>query len=584
MARIACAGLRRSGVVTVVSLVAFTFPVVAGAGAGAQGAPPGSEPGSGTGTSSPRQAVAAAPLAPMFSEIGRLSLSVDGLGTNDPAGGVVQVEKAPGATVRNAYLAATSRGFSGYTPVDADVTVDGSAVSWDAASTRSNSISSVNVLADVTGLVKAKVDAAPSGRVDFIVAEPSDSTNIEGEILAVVLDDPTVQTQKRIVLHYGAQGTSGDTFTFSLPEPIDASNPGLSVRMGLGVSYGAQPSTQFSEVDVNGQRLSTSAGGQDDGGNENGTLLTVGGLDDSPANPPDPFADGFQASCPRCDDELYDLLPFVNDGDTAVSVSTRNPSGDDNVFFAALTVETPGTRYRIDLKAWIPQPEVVDPEQPLALPFLAAALIRRPCFRPNIFLIPVTIVQTRYEGDDHDGFDGSYRVKSAIEFDWDGTQVSNVQIPEEPMFGTTRLNATYSNGFQTRTCEVAQGVADRASSATAAGSSFRLNYSAANPLVRGPAPAIDGLLDGTMSADGTITLRFDTDLFPSHGLRVTRNGVVQVTDIVSSASCLPDFAVVGLPGLVLIGAGLVAQINEGDRIVAPTDSGQSGSTRSRLCP
>jgi hypothetical protein len=78
--------------------------------------------------------------------------------------------------------------------------------------------------------------------------------------------------------------------------------------------------------------MTSSAGGEDDGNNSNGALFTVGGLDDSNANP-DPNA---PPANPRTDDELYNLLPFVNTGDTKIAIFTKNPSSDDNIFFSAL--------------------------------------------------------------------------------------------------------------------------------------------------------------------------------------------------------------------------------------------------------
>jgi hypothetical protein len=35
------------------------------------------------------------------------------------------------------------------------------------------------------------------------------------------------------------------------------------------------------------------------------------------------------------DDELYDLIPFVANGDTQIDVATINPSNDDNILFGA---------------------------------------------------------------------------------------------------------------------------------------------------------------------------------------------------------------------------------------------------------
>jgi hypothetical protein len=118
--------------------------------------------------------------------------------------------------------------------------------------------------------------------------------------------------------------------------------------MGLGISFGFQPSGQRSIINVcegivsqqqcqaTGQRLTSSAGGQDDGQDANGALITVGGLDDSNANPADPNAtdQNCAIAAPRCDDELYSLLPFITAQDTAITVFSQNPTNDDNIFFA----------------------------------------------------------------------------------------------------------------------------------------------------------------------------------------------------------------------------------------------------------
>lgn len=274
-------------------------------------------------------------LSPLYSETGKLRLSVDGIGTNDPSG-VVQVEKVAGATVRRAFLAAAT------TPgqrvlLAGDVKIDGVGFGWDAAVT--STIGSSNHWADVTTLVKPKIDAAPAGRVNFTITEVG-TFQIDGEILAVVFDDPAQATDNTVVLFFGAQNVAGDQFVVSLANPVNLSDPSLALNMGLGISFGFQPGGQFSTVDVNGSRLSSSAGGQDDGTGlsvGNGALLTVGGLDDATSNPP-PLA---SASTPRTDDELYDLKPFVANAATSITVATRNPSNDDNIFFASffLTVE-----------------------------------------------------------------------------------------------------------------------------------------------------------------------------------------------------------------------------------------------------
>ncbi len=112
--------------------------------------------------------------------------------------------------------------------------------------------------------------------------------------------------------------------------------------MSLGISFGFISGAivnQFSTVDVDGSRLTSSAGGQDDGDSANGALITVGGIGDTNANPPPNTTtpagavDNF-----RFDDELYDLKPFVRTGDTSITVFTQNPSNDDNIFFSALFI------------------------------------------------------------------------------------------------------------------------------------------------------------------------------------------------------------------------------------------------------
>lgn len=274
--------------------------------------------------------------ATQFTFNGKVSLSVDGLGTTSSTGNI-RVDKPTGAKVRAAYLASASTGFSGYTIPNGGVLIDGAAVNWDLVI--SNSISSKNHWADVTSLVKTKIDAAPAGIVNFTITE-NNSPSIDGEILAVVFDDPGQTSDNTIVLLFGAQNIAGDTFNIGLATPINKSAPGFKLDFSLGISYSYQQfgTQQYSQVDVNGQRLTTAAGGEDDGQSANGALLTVGGIGDSNANPADPYATPNATDQARSDDELYSLVPFVKDGDTSIKVFTKNPSNDDNIFFAALTL------------------------------------------------------------------------------------------------------------------------------------------------------------------------------------------------------------------------------------------------------
>jgi hypothetical protein len=183
--------------------------------------------------------------------------------------------------------------------------------------------------------VKTKIDSAAAGTIDFTITETEDNTHdIDGEILVVIFDDPNQMTTNTIVLLFGAQDINGDTFNIGLAEPLDLSvTTQLDMSLGISYSYQYDGEQQYSIVTVNSERLSTSAGGEDDGDSTNGALITVGGLGDSNSNPADPFA---TPTNPRSDDELYTLMPYVSNGDDKITVFTENPSNDDNIFFAGL--------------------------------------------------------------------------------------------------------------------------------------------------------------------------------------------------------------------------------------------------------
>ena len=271
------------------------------------------------------------PLEPFFSATGSFALSVDALGT--PSGGNVQVEKpSADATVFRAYLATASQGFSNNQIANGTLTLGGVGVNWDQVTP--NSINCFNHLANVTDIVAPIVDPAGPGLIDIFIQEPG---SVDGSILAVVFNDPNAGTDNTVILAFGAQATTGDSFAITT-EPIDLAD--LVLDAGLGISFGAQDCStgQFSIVDVNGQRLTSCAGGEDDGACANGELITVGGIGDSNDNPdPDCNADGDT----RTDDELYNLVPFVNQGDTVINFDTLNPSNDDNIFFAHFFTSVP---------------------------------------------------------------------------------------------------------------------------------------------------------------------------------------------------------------------------------------------------
>ncbi|MEZ4695468.1 MAG: FlgD immunoglobulin-like domain containing protein [Rhodothermales bacterium] len=267
-------------------------------------------------------------LTPQTAESGFIYLSIDGCGSTATSC-TIDVNKPNGATVRKAFLA-TSRTLGSPIP-DGVITVNGTPISWDVSVVNSYFDNSWK---DITSLLKPTIDAAAPGITAVTIGEGTISSTIDGSVIAVVFDDPNQTSVSTAVLTFGGQALSGDTFSIGLADPFDDANQ--DIVMSLGISYGYQPAGQYSIVEVNGSRLTTSAGGYDDGEPANGALLTVGGLGDDEANPPDPNLTDVNGS--DYDDELYTLDPLLADGATNISVFSQNPSNNDNIFFAAFLI------------------------------------------------------------------------------------------------------------------------------------------------------------------------------------------------------------------------------------------------------
>jgi endonuclease/exonuclease/phosphatase family metal-dependent hydrolase len=274
----------------------------------------------------------------VVNERGHLSRSIAGVTSDTTAGGTLTLNKPAGAIVRSAYMGIATTGFTA-TPLSDPVTVDGQPVSLDNLTL--SGISSYNYFTDVTGLVKPKLDAAAAGWVSFNVAEPQPPLT-DGEVVVVIYDDPSVTVDQTVSILFGALSPTGDQYSVHLASPISLADPATRLEMSLGISFSYQLGgvQQYSTVDVNNTRISSSAGGEDDGQSHDGELLTVGGDGDSTDNPPDPQA---LPTNPRSDDELYDLRPFVRNGSSEIDVKTTNPSLDDNVFMATFTMNPPVT-------------------------------------------------------------------------------------------------------------------------------------------------------------------------------------------------------------------------------------------------
>ena len=157
--------------------------------------------------------------------------------------------------------------------------------------------------------------------------------------LVVIYSNPSLPVTTIAVLD-GESKFEGDSFSFNFSTPLETDRPGFSATLAVGSGYSYQGvqaghacgGGQSSTIDVNSQRVSSCAGNFDDGLGNNGALITVGGVGDTIDNP-DP-----KATNSGTDDELYDLVPFLHNGDGSITVETKNESHNDNLFVAVLKV------------------------------------------------------------------------------------------------------------------------------------------------------------------------------------------------------------------------------------------------------
>ncbi|MBU0729520.1 MAG: PEP-CTERM sorting domain-containing protein [Proteobacteria bacterium] len=252
-------------------------------------------------------------------------LSIDAVGLNDNVQGQVQAEIPAGATIYAAYLYSASVWSS---PLQ-NVWFEGNALVSNASSRLDVGVKDANDASenrwDVTSIVSTKYDGV-GGIYNFNVTETG---GLDGEILAVMYSVAGDPVRTAIILD-GELATTGESFDVNLGSAYDGSDAILS----LGISFGYQPSSQYTQVDIDGNRLTTSAGGQDDGLVSNGGLITAGGVGDSTALP-SPYASATSATS---DDELYNIASLLTVGATSFNITTLNPSNDDNVFFMGLVV------------------------------------------------------------------------------------------------------------------------------------------------------------------------------------------------------------------------------------------------------
>ena len=267
--------------------------------------------------------------------INNAALSIDGFGGSS---GFLQTDIPTGSTILKAYLYSSDVNGGG---VAGDVdflsaflpSASGALLVPDASPAHHR-------IYDVTSLIKPVIEGT-WGLQNHSISERGFT---DGEVLVVAYRNAS--TDGTAIIMDGELSQGGDTTNLTFAAPYTSGNVFMSLASTFSFNGPPQNTGQVTVVDVTtsstaARRLTSCAGGNDDGNfvAANGSLITVGGVGDSTANPAPNCTGGAE------DDELYNLgagnsadaTPFLHAGDTSLSLRTNNPSFDDNVFGLFLT-------------------------------------------------------------------------------------------------------------------------------------------------------------------------------------------------------------------------------------------------------
>jgi hypothetical protein len=320
---------------------------------------------------------------------------------------------------------------------------------------------------------------------------------------------------------------------FDNSPPLGIGESGEAVRLvqeglvadGIALPGSTKPTGEldggFGQDTINGVRQFQTKHGLDVDGRVG--RQTMGKLDELAANTGEPPLlqpkPGVEPGVIELPGGLQILLP----GGASPGEVPEIPGGGalPNVFGQA--PERKVDHYVWEIKAWIPLAQVPDPEEAL----------QEARFRLAHLGDEVSDYHSQYRGDAHAGYAGSARVIHRIEFDWDGTRISNFAATPLQHFGTTHREFSALvkpvGGVQPRAIRDQESrTTDRAVSQSHPNPrEVRMGMASPNPLTLFPSPDIDADYTLFISRDfgeDTITVRWSTDLMPNHGFRVEKNG------------------------------------------------------------
>lgn len=253
---------------------------------------------------------------------------------------------------------------------------------------------------------------------------------------------------------------------------------------------------------------------------------------------------------------------IVQRQDTTPPTSQTGATGGPGAAAAPGATTVQKRHYRLEAKAWIPQFHVVDPEAPLGITAILGVSPRALEKRMLDSMPPnsqPTGYESHYRGDSHSGYDGAYRVLQAIELDWDGEKIQNVTVPSVAHIGASHRDVRI-HYFDLRA--LASRDVEDSETATATGAvthestdrEVHIGIHSANPLTVVPSPDIDADISLFLSSDPTfgteeVTVRWTTDLMPSHGFQLIRDGAEVATQVTNDIS-----------GMTPTGPGAAAEI------------------------
>ncbi len=283
--------------------------------------------------------------------LGKYQVSTDGMGANNGVGVLDIVKPAGATTVVAAYLTAGGKDRQGLEAPMPSVSLDSADVVFTRENYKPGSATPfrgewTNYFADVTSIVTSFLGGspAPAGTAATLplagtkysipaVYVIGDTSEPAGLALTVIFNNPTMNHDASVVTYFGSSDSAGQDFPLTF-QTLTSAQVGSSLSFGIAWSSGGG---QYSNIKGRNNLsatgtwdyLSGSAGGSDDGA----SLITVGGVEDATTNPTNPAPGDGQA-----DDELYNLDNFLAAGVNKVTLNMTNPSGDDNIFQAVVSV------------------------------------------------------------------------------------------------------------------------------------------------------------------------------------------------------------------------------------------------------